>query len=280
MPLKLMYITNNPEVALIAQKYGVDRVWIDLETLGKAERQPGDTVKSNHSIDDIKKISPLLTTSEMLVRVNPWNENSKEEIEQVIAAGAQNIMLPMWKTPEEVRNFIETINGRCKNILLLEHKDAENCIDEVLKIKGINEIHIGLNDLHLSYGHTFMFEELANGRVESIINRIKDAGIPYGFGGTAKIGEGTLPAERIILEHYRLGSTGVILSRAFCNTSLITDLNEIDETFKVNVKNLRDFERNVASKTTKEEFEENRLEVISCVNKIVKMIEDKRNGTK
>ena len=41
MPLKLMYITNNPKVALIAQKYGVSRIWIDLETFGKEERQKG-----------------------------------------------------------------------------------------------------------------------------------------------------------------------------------------------------------------------------------------------
>lgn len=77
MFLKLMYITNDPEVALIAEKYGVDRIWIDLETLGKEERQKDmDTVKSEHTIEDIEKIKPLLSTSEMLVRVNPWNERS------------------------------------------------------------------------------------------------------------------------------------------------------------------------------------------------------------
>ena len=41
MHLKLMYITNNPDVALIAQKNGVERIWIDLETEGKEERQKG-----------------------------------------------------------------------------------------------------------------------------------------------------------------------------------------------------------------------------------------------
>ena len=72
MCLTLMYITNNPEVALIAEKYGVDRIWIDLETLGKEERQKGmNTVKSRHSVDDIRKIKPLLTKAELLVRVNP-----------------------------------------------------------------------------------------------------------------------------------------------------------------------------------------------------------------
>ena len=41
MALKLMYITNNADVALIAEKYGVDRIWVDLESLGKEERQQG-----------------------------------------------------------------------------------------------------------------------------------------------------------------------------------------------------------------------------------------------
>lgn len=103
MSLVLMYITNNPQVALIAEKYGVDRIWIDLETLGKEERQRGmNTVKSKHTIDDIKIIKPLLTRAEMLVRINPWHDGSEKEIEEVISAGADMIMLPMWKTVEEV----------------------------------------------------------------------------------------------------------------------------------------------------------------------------------
>ena len=37
--LVLFYITNRPDVAIIAEKYGVDRIWIDLERLGKEERE-------------------------------------------------------------------------------------------------------------------------------------------------------------------------------------------------------------------------------------------------
>ena len=37
MALNLMYITNNPEVALIAEETGVDRIMIDLEIIGKEE---------------------------------------------------------------------------------------------------------------------------------------------------------------------------------------------------------------------------------------------------
>ena len=139
-----MYITNNVEVARIAQKHGVDRIWVDLETLGKNERQGHiDSVKSHHSISDIKRIVPILDKSEMLVRVNPINENSEEEINQVIDAGADIIMLPMWKSKNEVISFLKYVNGKTKTVLLLETKEAVECLDDVLNMGGFDEIHIG-----------------------------------------------------------------------------------------------------------------------------------------
>lgn len=265
--LKLMYITNNSDVALIAEKYGVDRIWIDLETLGKEERQHNmNTVKSKHSIEDIKRIKPLLTKSDMLVRINPWNDNSEKEINDVIAAGADMIMLPMWKSATEVNNFLKVVDSRCKTTLLLETKEAAECLDEVLANGGMDEIHIGLNDLHLSYGMTFMFELLADGTVERLTKKIKAKGLPYGFGGIARLGEGDLPAEKVIMEHYRLGSTRAILSRSFCNTDMTTDIEEIENIFKKNMKDLRNFEIQMDKET---EFEKNQEEVKRIVQKIV-----------
>lgn len=179
MALTLMYITNDSDIALIAEKYGVQRIWIDLETLGKEERQKGmNTVKSQHTVEDIQAIKPLLTTSEMLVRINPWNQNSVKEINDVVSAGADIIMLPMWKSTKEVEHFIEAVEGRCKTTLLLETKEAAECLDEVLDSGGMDEIHIGLNDLHLSYGMTFMFELLADGTVDKLTKKIAACGIP------------------------------------------------------------------------------------------------------
>ena len=270
--LKLMYITNSVDVALIAEKYGVDRIWVDLETLGKQERQGHiDPVKSKHSINDIKEISPKLTKSEMLVRVNPINPCSKEEIDKVIEAGADIIMLPMWKSLDDVKNFLKIVDKRVKTTLLLETKEAVECLDEVLENGGFDEIHIGLNDLHLSYHLKFMFELLANGTVEKICNKIKNYNVPYGFGGIARLGEGTLPAEKIIIEHYRLGSSRAILSRSFCNVDKTSSLDEVKEIFKENMKTQRLFEEKVM-KMSKKDFEDNKDELSNCVEKIVKQM--------
>lgn len=279
MSLKLMYITNRINVALIAEKYGVNRIWIDLETLGKNERQHNmNTVKSQHSIEDIKKIKPLLTKSEMLVRVNPWNEKSVKEIDEVITVGADIIMLPMWRSVDEVADFLFAVGGRCKTTLLLETKEAVECLDDVLNIGGMDEIHIGLNDLHLSYGMTFMFELLADGTIEKLTRKIKDAGLPYGFGGIAKIGDGLLPAEKIIMEHYRLGSTRAILSRTFCDNAVVQDITKIDQVFNLNMKALRNYEASLETKNAESLFE-NTLEIQEIVHKIVSINKEKKDAS-
>lgn len=267
-----MYITNRPDVAQIAQKYGVERVWVDLETLGKEKRQKGlDAVKSKHTVDDIRAIKPHLTTSEMLVRINHWYDGSAAEIDSVIDAGADIIMLPYWKTPEEVSNFVKAVNGRCKTTLLLETKEALECVDEVLALGGFDEIHIGLNDLHLSYGMNFMFELLADGTVEKLCQKFNAVGLPYGFGGIAKLGSGMLPAEKVIMEHYRLGSTRAILSRSFCDCATISDIAEIDNVFRENMKSLREYEISLADKTS-EDLAKNKAEVAQAVGEIAECI--------
>lgn len=271
--LRLMYITNNPEVALIAEKNGVDRIWIDLETEGKEERQKGrNTVKSNHTIDDIKRIKPLLSKAKMQVRVNPWSERSSKEIDAVIEAGADIIMLPMWRTTDEVKGFIQAVNGRCKTLLLLETIGAERFLSEVLKIKGIDEIHIGLNDLHLEYKLPYMFELLSNGKIEEICNKIKPTGIPFGFGGIGIMGSGLIPTpEEIINEHFRLGSTALILSRSFCNYEQIGNLEEIDKRFSMGIKAIREQEK-IASNFTQEDFLKNKEIVCKGVEQTMKQM--------
>lgn len=273
MPLNLFYITNRPAVALLAERYGVNRIWIDLETLGKEERQPGNTVKSHHSVSDIELIKPLLSHSQMLVRVNPWNENSVDEINAVIDAGADIIMLPYWKTPEEVQSFLSAVNGRAKTTLLLETKEAVENVDDVLELE-FDEIHIGLNDLHLSYGLTFMFELLSNGTVEMLCRKFKAKGLPYGFGGVARLGKGMLPAEKVIMEHYRLGSTRAILSRSFCDIDRCENIAEVDKLFSENMVILREYEE-VCRNADEQTFLNNKREIDAIVENIVEGIRER-----
>lgn len=243
MSICLMYITNNPSVAVIAQKSGVDRVFLDMEHIGKSQRQCGmDTVICSHTIEDIKKIRRVVSTSELLVRCNPIHEGSEKEINDVVDAGADVIMLPYFKTVNEAEQFISYVDGRAKVCLLLETPEAAEQIDDILSLDGIDEIHIGINDLSIGYGKKFLFEVLADGTVDNLCSKIKEKGIPYGFGGIASLGRGLLPSEHVIMEHYRLGSKMAILSRSFCNTEKMTDIDAIKAVFTNGVRAIREYE--------------------------------------
>ena len=270
-----MYITNRPEIATIVENAGVERIFIDMEYIGKSVRQGGmDTVQCHHTIEDISAVKKVLKKSKVMVRCNPIHEatadycSSKEEIDSAIEAGADILMLPYFKTVKEVQEFIRLVDGRAKTLPLVETPEAVSCIDEILELDGIDEIFIGLNDLSLGYGMKFMFQLLIDGAVERLCGKFKGKGIPYGFGGVAAFGKGALPAEKVIAEHYRLGSTCAILSRSFCNTNIITDLEEVRKIFDNDLKAIRAWEQECTNGYV--DFLKNREEVEIAVNGIVK----------
>lgn len=273
--LKLMYITNRPEIAQIAESAGVDRIFVDMEFIGKDARQGGmDTVKSHHTVRDVAVIKQSVAKAEVLVRVNPIHDelpdycSSKDEINAVIDAGADIIMLPYFKTVEEVKTFLGMVNGRAKTMLLLETPEAVDLVDEILELPGIDEIHIGLNDLSIGYKRRFMFELLADGTVEKLCFKFRKKGVSFGFGGVASVGKGTLPSEFIIKEHYRLGSGCVILSRSFCDLAKIHHIGMINATFIRGVKEIRELERECEKHSSF--FFDNERELVRLVGKISK----------
>ena len=275
MAIKLMYIANEPNIAHIAERNGVDRIFVDLEVRNKAKRQKNiDSVKSHHCLDDINKIKDTLTTAELLVRSNAMYEGSQKEINEIVSRGADIVMLPMWESVDDAKRFRDYIDGRAKVMLLLETIPAEKSLDEVLELDGIDEILIGLNDLHLQYKLKFLFELLANGKIDELMNKMVAKGLPCGFGGIASLDKGMISGRNILAEHYRLHSSMAILSRSFCDTSKIKDEDEIENIFHQGIIDIRDFEESL-TKQNEEYFELNHQEVIRKTNEIIDIISKK-----
>lgn len=270
-----MYITKNPDVAQIAEKAGVDWIFVDMEFLGKELRQDGlDTVQNHHTVEDVANIKTALSSAKVLVRVNPLHDtiggypSSKDEIGSVIDAGADIVMLPFFKTVEEVEYFIKIVDGRAKVCLLVETPEAAALLEDIVELPGIDMIHFGLNDMHLALGMKFMFQLLADGSVDKWTNIVGRKGIKYGFGGLASLNGGAVPGRMILKEHYRLGSQMVILSRAFCNTDKITDKNEVCRIFTQGIAEIRELEKEMDN-MTQDEFIMNHKSVCDAVDRIV-----------
>ena len=148
-------------------------------------------------------------------------------------------------------------------------------MDEILQVPGIDMVHIGLNDLHLAMGMSFMFQLLSDGVVEQLAKKITAKGIPFGFGGIARMNSGLLPGSAVLKEHYRLGSSMVIVSRSFCNTDKIKDLDEVRNIFMVGINEIRTLEYEASA--ARDYFSNNQQVVNKSVEKIIEIIKAKNS---
>ena len=274
--MRFIFITNSPELATFVCERGVERVMVDLELLGKIERQGHlSTVISRHDFEDIAKVRAAIPDKDLIVRLNPVHSGSQDEVDRAIDLGADTLMLPMFRTAREVETFCSFVDKRVRVCLLLETAAGISDLDEIVAISGVDEVHIGLNDLHLDLRNTFMFEPLTNGIVDIAAKKIRSAGLPLGIGGLARAGEGLLPADMLIAEHVRLQSTGAILSRTFHrNSTSVSDI-EREMDFAMELMKLQDAYRNyqlVSSATLSEVH----IEVSERVSSIVR---SKTGGT-
>ena len=214
--LSFILIVSDPAIARHAAQAGVDYLMVDLETLGKMDRQAHvDSWKSPHTIDNIAPIREAVPDANLLVRVNPLNAGSKTEIDAVVERGATDVMLPMYRRPQEARRFLDLLDGRARSALLAETVASVETMQETLRIGCPDRVHFGLNDLHLERGDNFMFQPLLRGVLDAAAGDLAKAGVPFGIGGIARPSTGLVPAEMVLGEHVRLGSSCAILSRAF-----------------------------------------------------------------
>ena len=268
--MKLLFITNDVAVARAADSAGVDEVFLDLEIHGKGERQSGrNTVISNHQVVDIPKIKSVLSSASLLVRCNPMGSWTTDELEEIIARGADVIMLPFFKTEKEVQTFMDNVAGRVRTCLLVETIEALENLDSILAIDGVERIHIGLNDLHIAFRSKFMFEPFVNGILDRACKIAKQHGVSFGVGGIGRIGSNLKPSpERLLAEHRRLGSSAVILSRSFLNLEKEVDIDNVSIQFDIGVDSIREWESRLDTWTL-EMFEENRMEVERQINEVI-----------
>jgi HpcH/HpaI aldolase/citrate lyase family len=249
--IDLLTITNSLEQAAQCDRLPGMRVFVDLERKGKAERQAGrNTFISTHQIEDIGRVKAVLQHARLMVRVNPHDsadpDATRTEVNAVIAQGADLIMLPMFGSADQLRQFAAIVDGRVPIVALLETAGALASIDEWVDMPGLHEVFVGLNDLHISLGCRFMFEPLVQGHVERVGRLAKQAGKRFGFGGIARMEEGLLPGRDVLAEHVRLGSQAVILSRTF-NRQI--GLADGDTSFEEAVSHLRNAESALLRRT-------------------------------
>jgi 2-keto-3-deoxy-L-rhamnonate aldolase RhmA len=108
------------------------------------------------------------------------------EIDQVLTYGVEVLSLPMFTTVEEVEKFVAMIDGRAKAVPLLEHRLAVDEIDRIVRVPGLDCIHVGLTDLAISLNIPNRFALMASALMDRIAAAVHRQGLRLCIGGIGR----------------------------------------------------------------------------------------------
>lgn len=182
------------------------------------ERQAGlATWISTHSAEDLVAVGAVLSRARLFARVNPLNAHSRREIDGVLAAGATVVMAPMIGSAPDAAEFAGLVGGRATTIALIESRTGLDHLPSIAAVNGIDEIHVGLNDLALSLHFTNRWAALAGDLMTDASACVRGAGKPFGFGGIGRAHADLLPvpSDLVYAEYARTGATRALIARSF-----------------------------------------------------------------
>ena len=210
--------TDDPDRARAADHAGIDRIGLDLERLGKLERQADPHLwQTTHHEEALPLIAASLERAQLFVRTNPMHDGWAADAERLIAAGAEILMLPAFRSAREVREAQEAVGDRVGLVPLVETSEALAEAVEIAAICGLREVHFGLNDLAIGMHLGNRFEVLAQPELEQAARVLAGAGLRIGVGGIGRARDEGLPipTDLIYAQYPRLGATGALIARSF-----------------------------------------------------------------
>lgn len=211
-PFELFLFAIEPRLLHEAVAAGVDGVIVDWERRDKHERQIGhDTEINAHTFGDLVRVRRHASCP-VVCRLNPWGEASAAELEAALAGGADEVLLPMVHSPDEVEALLGLAAGRCEVGILVETVAAVRAARELARLP-LSRVYVGLNDLAIEQGNPSIFDALRDGTVE-LVRQEFDA--PFGFGGLTVPDRGVpVPCRHLIAEMTRLDCSFSFLRRSF-----------------------------------------------------------------
>ena len=246
--MDLFLFTVNPSWGRDVVAAGAAGIVVDWERRGKARRQLGEDTQINaDTAEDLARMRAA-TDGRLLCRINgagPWTGG---EVDEAIACGADEILLPMVRTPDEVDRTLDLVGGRCGLGILIETQDAVRRAAELAR-RPLSRVYVGLNDLRIDRRSDQLFRPLVDGTVDDVRAAVAH---PFGVGGLTLLEGGfPVPSSLLAAELVRLGTGFTFLRRSFTADMagrdpflevprLLRGLAELRAAHPVDVADLRD----------------------------------------
>jgi len=147
---ELLLFTTDAAIVREAGAAGVAGFVVDWERRGKQDRQAGfDTQIGADDAEGLRRVRAH-TRSRVLCRINGVHAGTGDEVEEALAAGADELLVPMVRRPEQVEAVLARVAGRAGVGILIETQGALACLDALARLPLAR--HLGFAGLTLPEG--------------------------------------------------------------------------------------------------------------------------------
>lgn len=192
--MQVLLFSHDPKYASAAVAAGVDRVVVDWEWRGKAERQAGWNTQINRGTADDLRAMHAAAGDRVICRINN-DADRVAECRLAIDTGAGEVWLPMVRSIGEVEACLAGIDGRARLGVMVETREAMR-LGRALSQLPLARAYIGLHDYYIDGGSTGLFEPIVDGTLDRFRD---DYPGPIGFAGITRPGGGNPIPQRLLL---------------------------------------------------------------------------------
>ncbi len=213
--INLFAFANSPSSASAVVGAGATGTVVDWERRGKLARQAGADTQINADTPDDLAAVRAARSGVILCRVNRWSDRTPAEIDLAIRLGADEVLLPMVRRPEEVDAALDAVAGRCRMGILVETTEAVRLVD-LLVARPLSRVYLGLNDLMIDRGSRSLFLPLVDGTADRVAAAAAATGLPFGMAGLTRPEAGRpVPCRLVLGALARVGASFTFLRRSF-----------------------------------------------------------------
>ncbi|MGY1827089.1 MULTISPECIES: aldolase/citrate lyase family protein [unclassified Blastococcus] len=210
--MDLFLFTVDPHWGRDVVAAGAAGIVVDWERRGKLRRQAGEGTQVNEDTPGDLSRMRAATSGRLLCRVNGFGPWTAAEVDDAVDRGADELLLPMVRSAEEVDRTLDLVAGRCGLGILVETQDAVDRVAELAR-RPLSRIYVGLNDLRIDRGSTALFAPLVDGTVDAVRSQVP---VPFGVGGLTLPGGGfPVPGDLLAAELIRIDTHFTFLRRSF-----------------------------------------------------------------
>jgi hypothetical protein len=210
--LQLFLFSTDTDMIRSSVAGGVAGIVVDWERIGKWNRQSSaDTQISHDTFEDLVRVREA-TSLPVICRIDNHAPAFGEQVRTALSGGANEILLPMVRSVNEVETILDLVAGRAGVGILIETTEAVTLVESLARLR-LSRVYLGLNDLAITRGAASIFSAVLDGTVEHVRRQV---GVPFGFGGLTLPDRGApIPCRLLLGEMARLRCDFSFLRRSF-----------------------------------------------------------------